>query len=534
MERSRLIRSAGMIGGLTLVSRGMGFVRDILMAGFFGTSTAMSAFVVAFRVPNLFRALFGEGALSAAFIPVFVETREREGEASAWQLARQVFTMTGLALAALVGLGILAASVALLRAGLSPRATLTLSLLRVLLPYMFFICLAAVAMGALNSYHRFALPAAVPWILNAVWVAAILWVCPRLGDTPEQRIYGVAWAILVAGALQWGVQLPPLVRLGLRPLPLLRRGDARLLRILALMGPAAVGRAVTQVNVAIDTLLAAGVSEWAAAALYFSERLIYLPLGIFATALGTVLLPMFSGHAARGERDAIRRAVNHALRILMFVMIPAAVGLWALSHPIVRASFQRRLFDEDSTLLTVRALRFYAPGLLVFSLGKVFVPAFYALQDTRTPVRVGIRTVLLNIVLSVLFMLTWPLRYKHAGIAFATVVSETVNGVWLALKLHRRLGSPGWREIGVSLLRTATAAALMAGAAVVSEVVLLHRLTGAGWARQPARWAAVVLAIVLGCGVFLAVSRLLGSPELADIAAAFRRRRVRSTTPQSD
>lgn len=520
-----------MIGGLTLVSRGMGFVRDILMAGFFGTSNAMSAFVVAFRVPNLFRALFGEGALSAAFIPVFVETREREGEASAWRLARQVFTMTGLALAAIVGLGVLAASLALLRGGWSPRAALTLSLLRVVLPYMFFICLAAVAMGALNSYHRFALPAAVPWILNTVWVGAILFICPRLGDTPEQRIYGVAWAILVAGALQWGVQLPPLIRLGLRPLPLLRRGDARILRILALMGPAAVGRAVTQVNVAIDTLLAAGIGGWAAAALYFSERLIYLPLGIFATALGTVLLPLFSGHAARGERDAIRVAVNHALRTLMFVMIPAAAGLWALSAPIVRAAFEWREFGPDSTTLTARALRFYAPGLIVFSLGKVFVPAFYAQQDTRTPVRVGIQTVLLNIGLSILFLLTWPLKYKHAGIAFATVVSETVNGVWLALLLHRRLGSPGWREIARSLLRIAAAAALMAAAAAASQAWLLDRWTAAGWTAKPAQWTAVIAAIGIGGVVYLAAARGLGSPELGDIVAAFRRRRTRSATP---
>lgn len=533
MDRSRVIRSAGLVGAMTLISRGMGFVRDVLMAGYFGTSMAMSAFVVAFRVPNLFRALFGEGALSAAFIPVFVETREREGEAGAWRLARQVFTLTGLALATIVLLGILAATLALQFGGLPPRAVLTLSLLRLLLPYLFFICLAAVAMGALNSYHRFALPAAVPWILNAVWVTAILWVSPHFGERPEERIYGVALSIIVAGALQWGVQIPPLMRLGFRPVPLLRSGDRRLLRILALMGPAAVGRAVTQVNVAIDTLLAAAVGEWAAAALYFSERLIYLPLGIFATALSTVLLPLFSGHAARGERDAIRVAVNHALRMLMFVMIPASIGLWALSAPIVRMAFEWRQFDQDSTALTVRALRFYAPGLIVFSLGKVFVPAFYGLQDTRTPVRVGIRTVLLNIALSVLFMLTWPLRYKHAGIAFATVVSETINGVWLATLLHRRLGSPGWREIGLSLLRTTAAALLMAVAAAAGQAWLLKQLTAAGWSVKPAQWAAVTAAIAFGIAVFLAAVRAMRSPELADIADAIRRRRARSEPPPS-
>ncbi len=524
MENARVIRSAGMVGGLTLISRGLGFIRDVLLAGFFGTSMAMSAFVVAFRIPNLFRALFGEGALSAAFIPVFVETRHREGEESAWRLARQVFTVTALALAAIVAAGIGGASLALLRPNLTESARLTLSLLRILLPYMIFICLAAVAMGALNSIGHFAVPAAAPWILNLVEIAAIVWVCPRLGDTPEERIYGVVWAILLAGLLQWAVQLPALIRRGFRPRPLLRRGDARILRILALMGPVALGRAVTQVNVAIDTLLAAGVGKWAASALYFSERLIYLPLGIFATALSTVLLPLFSGHAARGDRDAVRDAVNHALRLLLFVMLPAAVGLWALSAPIVRMCFEWREFDARSTLLTARALRLYAPGLIVFSLGKVFVPAFYAMQDTRTPVRIGIRTVLLNIALSVLFMLTWPLEYKHAGIAFATVVSETVNGVWMAALLHRRLGSPGWLSIARSVGRSSVCAATMAAIAFLAQRGAAAGLLAAGWAEKRALTVSVVGAIALAAVAHLAAARLLRSPELREIAAAFRQR----------
>ncbi len=526
MDTARVIRSAGIVGAMTFISRLMGFVRDILMAGFFGTSAAMSAFVVAFKIPNLFRALFGEGALSAAFIPVFVETREREGDASAWRLARKVFTATGTALAALVAAGLVGATVALRWPALSERTAQILSLLRVMLPYMFFICLAAVAMGALNAFGYFALPAAVPWILNAVWIAAIWFVCPRLGNTPEERIYGVAWAVLVAGLLQWTAQLPPMIRLGFRPWPLRPDRDARLARMLMLMGPVALGRAVTQVNVAVDAFLAAAIGKWAAAALYFSERLIYLPMGIFATALSTVLLPLFSGHAARGDETAIRRAVNHALRTLMFVMAPAAVGLWALSRPIVRMSFEWRAFDAHSTLLTARALRFYAAGMIVFSLGKVFVPAFYALQDTRTPVRVGVWTVLLNIIFSIAFMLTWPLEYKHAGIAFATVASETLNGLWLALRLHRRLGSPGWSEIGWSVLRSLACAGVMGAVAAATQGAMYRRLTAAGASAKPAQIGAVVGAMAIGMVVYALLSRAVRSPEWNDVLTALRRRRA--------
>lgn len=524
MDRARVIRSAGAVGAMTLASRTLGFVRDILMAGFFGTSGAMSAFVVAFKIPNLFRALFGEGALSAAFIPVFVETRQREGEASAWRLARRVFTASGAALALLVAIGMLGATLARQWPGLHERTTLILSLLQIMLPYTFFICLAAVAMAALNSFGRFALPAAVPCLLNVVWIGAIFFVCPRMGATPEARIHGVAWAVLVAGLLQWIVQVPPMMRLGFRPWPLGPGRDARLMRMIALMGPVALGRAVTQVNVALDALLAAAIGQWAAAALYYSERMIYLPMGIFATALGTVLLPLFSGHAARGDEEAIRRAVNHALRMLMFVMIPAAVGLWALSVPIVRMCFEWRTFDARSTLLTARALRFYAAGMIVFSLGKVFVPAFYALQDTRTPVRVGVWTVGLNIVLSIAFMLAWPLEFKHAGIAFATVVAETVNGLWLAARLHRRLGSPGWRGIARSVARTGACALAMGAAAVALEAALGWRLAAAGLGAKPAQIGAAAVAIGGAVAVYVALSWALRSPEWADLLSALRRR----------
>lgn len=293
------------------------------------------------------------------------------------------------------------------------------------------------------------------------------------------------------------------------------------------MGPVALARAVTQVNVMIDSWLAVWIAAWAPAALFYSERLIYLPLGIFATALSTVLLPHFSGHAARGDHAALRSAVGDGLRWLMFLMIPAAVGLGVLSEPICRLVYERGEFTAESTILTVRALRVYAPGMIIFSLGKVFVPAFYALQDPKTPVRIGIATVLMNIVLSVIFMLTWPLAWKHAGIAAATVVSEFINGVWMSLVVHRRLGTIGWGRIGVSVLRTSIAAAGMAASAWFVTHAAARALAGAGSHLFLTRLASVIAGIGVGIVVYILLSRILRSPELNEMIEAARHRRER-------
>ncbi len=528
MDKRGVIRSAGMVGGLTLVSRGLGFVRDVLVANYFGTTGAASAFMAAFRIPNLFRALFGEGALSAAFIPVFVETRQKEGDASAWALAQHVFTLVGFVLLLIMLGGVATATVALGRPGLDPFAELVWRLFRIMFPYVVFICLTAVAMGALNSFGHFAVPAAAPALLNVVEILVLLFVCPWLGATPETRVYGIAWGVIAAGALQLGVQFPSLFRLGFRPRLRWNLRDPRLVRMLTLMGPVAVGRAVTQVNVAIDTFLALAIGQWAAAALWYSERLIYLPLGIFATALSTVLLPLFSGQATRGDHGALRESVNHALRLLFFVMTPAAVGLFVLAEPVLAACYQRGEFTAQSTMLSTLALMCYAPGMIVFSAGKVFVPAFYGLQDPKTPVRIGVATVLLNIAMSVAFMVTWPTYYKHAGIACATVIAETLNGVALAWILHRRVGSCGWVSVARSAARTLACAVLMGHAVSAGERLLSGALAAARWPAEAVRIVSIAAAVAAGVGVYLLAARLLRSPELTEILDAVRHRRPRA------
>ncbi len=523
MDKTKVIRSAFMIGGFTSMSRVLGLVRDFLTAGFFGTSLAMSSFVVAFRIPNLFRALFGEGALSSAFVPVFIASRRNEGDELAWTLARKVISLVGLALFLLVAAGIAAITWAMHIPNLGPKAAMILPLARIMLPYLFFICLAGLSMAILNSYHAFALPASTPSLLNIVWILFILFVCPFIGNTLEEKIYGLAWGIFTAGIVQLSVQLPSLIKYGYHPGFTLDWKDPRVLRVFTLMGPAALGLAVTQVNVMINSLLATWIGTWAPAALFYAERLLYLPQGILATAMSTVLLPVFSKHAAQSEHKQITQTINHSLRTLLFIMAPASVGLIALGKPIIQMIFQWGQFTANSTELTARALAFYAPGLFVFCLAKVFVPAFYAMQDTRTPVKIGLIAVALNFTLNVTFILTWPLYWKHAGLALATVISEGVNGLTLAYFLHRRLGSPGWKQILTSVGRFVIAAAVMGVSAAACQAALFHYGETLGLIPKINQIVAVLLSIVAGFIVYFVCAWLLRCPEIKEVRQALRR-----------
>jgi len=535
MDQAKVIRSAGVVGGFTMLSRTLGLCRDVTMAGFFGASLSMSAFVVAFTIPNLLRRLFGEGALSSSFVPVFVDARKTEGDARAWRLAHKVITLAALVLLALVGIGVClctlliwypesvrAASRALGKPELAEMIFMILPLLRIMLPYMLFICLAALSMAILNSFHHFALPAATPAMLNVIWIATVLLVCPRLGSTGEEQIFGVAWAVSLAGAVQLVAQWPVLRERGYRLAFSFDWRDERVFQVLRLMGPAALGLAVTQFNVVIDRLLATWVGARAPAALFYSERLIYFPLGIFATAMSTVLLPVLSGQAATTSRAEIRRTLNDALRVLMFLMIPASVGLLALAKPIIQMIFEWRNFTGADTEYTRIALQFYAPGLLVFSLAKILVPAFYAHQDTRTPVKVGICTVALNFVLNLTFVLTWPQHLKHAGLAFATVLSESVYAVVLAVVLHRRLGNCGWSSVAAGMGRALLMAAVMALAVSTFQPVALAWCIEQGVLTKLAQIGALIASIGMGVAIYALGAWALRARELREILAAVR------------
>ncbi len=462
MDKKKIIRSAGVVGFFILLSRVFGLVREMAMAAFFGSSLAMDAFVVAFRIPNLFRSLFGEGALSAAFVPVFTETLEKQGREKVWPFAANMFSFLSLTLAALVATGILLASLALVIMPLSPRIVLILDLLRIMLPYMFFICLTAFFSAILNSLRRFMLPAATPVAMNIIMIAVLFLVCPFLPASGDWRIKAVAWSVVAAGIIQVIMQLPQLAQYGFRVRLSMDWRDQRVRRVLQLMGTTIIGVGVTQVNVQLNSIVAVLIGPGSPSYLYYAERLIYLPLGIFATALGTILLPTFSGHMTQGRTDLIRDTLNHSLRQLMFIMLPVAVGMFVLAKPIVRLVYERGAFSAFSTDMTTLAVQCYAPGLVVFSLLKVLIPVFYAQQDMKTPMKIGLACTALNVALMLILM--WPM--KHAGIALATVLSSGVQVVIMGVLVHRRLGSPGWRNIFSAVGRMAVAAAVMALAAL--------------------------------------------------------------------
>lgn len=480
MRRGGLLHSTAVVSSLTGLSRLLGLVREILMGYFFGTTLAKSAFDVAFRMPNLFRRLFGEGALSAAFIPVFTKSLADEGREGARRLGGRSLLMLFTFLAVIALAGVLLAQLLLVTVEVIPeRGVMALSLVRIMLPYMTFICAVALCMGMLNSVNHFALPAATPVILNLVLIAALGGVCPLLAGGPDLQIYAVAWAVLLAGIIQLAVQFPMLREQGILPVFDLGWHDDRIGLILRRMAPAAIGMGVLQLNVVLDGLLALWISAQAPAALTYAERLVYLPLGIFATALGTVLLPTYSRHATETDHAAIGTTMTRSIKGLMMVMLPASLGMLALAPAIVALVFEWEggRFNAASTILTSRALAFYAPGLAVFSLYKIIVPAFYACGDTRRPLWVGLGAVALNIVLNITFILTWPDGYKHAGLACATVISSTVSCLALALLLPHHHCSPHWKSVLHTLARVLPAALLVGGVARLLHTALASQVT---------------------------------------------------------
>lgn len=525
MKDNKVIRSAGVVGSFTLLSRGLGMLRDVIIAYYFGTSLLASAFFLAFTIPNLFRRLFGEGALSAAFIPVLIETRAKEGENAAWQLATKVVTMTAAFLTTVAILGVLLFSVGMHVPGLSEKWLTTFALSRVMFPYVMLICMAALSMAVLNSYKHYATSAFAPCLLNLILIVAMLGIFPFIESEGTTRGYVLAWAVLLAGVAQVAIQLPVLKRFGCPFTFSSRWNDPRVRQMLMLMGPAALGMAVVQVNVLVDRLLAMWIGGWAPAALTYSERMIYFPLGIIATALGTVLLPTFSTHAAEKNVDAIRDTITHSLRYLIFVMTPAAMGLLVLAPATIRALMEwGGSFDAESTRLSARALMFYAPGLIVFSAAKIFVPAFYAMQDMRTPVRIGLYTVLLNVTLNISFILVLPLYWKHAGIALATVISSAASSAVLGFILTRRLKNLQWLSITRTSFRCLLASALMAAAAWSTAQVSLSLLANL-LPSKIAQMTSLGLAIGVGAAVYLLAALLLRAPEIREIKSILRRKR---------
>jgi putative peptidoglycan lipid II flippase len=501
------------VAAATLLSRILGFVRDAMIAWYFGAGFSSDAFLAAFRIPNLFRRLVAEGTVTAAFVPVLTEVRWKGGDAEAGALFGAAVRAMAWILAAACAAGMLAAPwiVRALTPGFSaPKLELTLTLVRLMLPYLVAGGLGALFMGALNVYGRFAGPALAPALLNIAMIGCLPAVAPLL----DRPVLALAVGLLVGGAAQLAVQTPLLRRCGLHPWRNPRRGHPALARMARFMAPAVVGGAAYHLNILAGTMLASLLPEGSVSYLYYADRLVEFPLGVAAMAGATAVLPSLARHAAAGELRSLRATYEHALRLVSFATIPAAVGLVLLGDPIVRLLFARGEFSAADARLTVQAVSYYALGLWAFSAVRIVTAAFFALQDSKTPVRAALISILANLVLGIVLMR--PLA--HGGMALATSLASLLNLVLLLAALRRKLGAGGGRALACCLGRSLLSAGLMApGVLAVSRLLLRD-------AGQSTSGLALGLAAAMAAGVvlYLSASLVFRSPELHMLLSALR------------
>ncbi len=526
-ERRSIAKRAGTVGFFTLLSRIAGLFRDMAIAYAFGTLASADAFFVAFRIPNLLRRLFAEGALTVSFVPVFTQTL-RKSEDEARRVARLSFWLLAAVLVGISILGILTSPwlVKLTAWGFSKDAAkfdLTVRLTRVMFPYILLVSLAAWAMGVLNSLKHFAAPAASSIFMNFGIIAGAL----VFGAWFDPPVYGLAVGVLVGGVLQMAVNLPPLARRGFLPAPAWQPGHPAVKKIVTMMIPAAYGAAVYQFNVIVITLLASFLPTGSVSYLWYADRVMEFPLGIFAVSLATVILPTLSEHAADGNLKALKESFGFALRLVFFVTVPAAGGLMILADEIIRVLFQNGSFGSDSTDLTARALVFFAAGLPFISGVRVTSNAFYALQDAKTPVRLANWSMLANIVFSLALMR--PMG--HAGLALAVSLSALVNFALQATAFRKKTGRLGLKKILLGTIRTTLATVVMIAA------VWAFRLYVPVLSDRPERWlAAARLAIHIAVGVasYLLAGWALRMEEFKELREAIRKRGRGRMHPPTD
>jgi putative peptidoglycan lipid II flippase len=520
-ETRQVVKAAGVIGAATFLSRVLGFVRDMVVARAFGASHVADAFYVAYRIPSLLRELFAEGSMSAAFVPVFTQTLTTESREEARRLARAAFSLILVIVMTVTVLGIALAPwlVAVIAPGFGDdpaKAALTTDLTRIMFPYLLWISLAALAMGVLNSVRAFAAPALSPALFNLAIIAAVFFLAPFL----DEPVLAVACGVFIGGLAQLLVQLPSLRSAGMGLGWLWEPAHPGLKRMGLLLIPTLVGLSVSQVNIFINTLLASYLAQGSVTYLYYAMRLVQFPLGVFGVALSTALLPTLSTHAAKQDVAALRETLAFGLRLILFITIPAMVGLIALRTPIIHVLFEHGKFLAADTAGTATALLGYTVGLWAFAGVRVVVPVFYARQDTRTPVLVAAAAVLVNIGLSLVLM--GPLA--HGGLALATAIASCVNFAVLVVVLRRRLGPFGGRRVarsaGLAVVASAPAAAIGWG---VSGAAIWQ--TPGAWGVKIALIGAAILGSVAAYGLLHAVWKTDEARAVWDI---LKRRRARA------
>jgi putative peptidoglycan lipid II flippase len=500
VQQRNILRAAGVVGSATLTSRIFGYVRDMVIAYFFGTASAADAFFVAFRIPNLFRRLFAEGSLTVAFIPIFFEYLVKESKKDALEFANIVFTFLSIILVVLCCLGVTFSPIIikLMAWGFADdqsKFDLTVLLTRIMFPYIFFISLVALCMGILNSFKHFAAPALAPVLLNISMILSVVLLMPYL----EQPVLALSFGVIAGGILQIALQLPFLRKKGVSLRFNFHFSHPGLKRLLKLMVPAVFGAAVYQLNIMIITLIASFLPAGSVSYLYYSDRIFQFPLALFGLALATASLPTMSDLVAHNRTDELKKTLSYSLRMVLFITVPSMIGLILLRIPIVSLLFQRGVFTENSTLLTAQALLFFSIGLWAVAGVRVVVNVFYALQDIWTPVKVATVSIAFNLALCLLLMKSM----NHSGLALAVSLSAIVNLTLLLLILRVRLGRLGIKNILYSLGKVILASIVMGG--VVYYSYGAFSISGV---------LPLVISIFLGITVFAVCAYLLRCEEL--------------------
>jgi putative peptidoglycan lipid II flippase len=516
-------KAAGIVGLAVLCSRILGLVRELIFAALFGNGRLLDAFTIAFRIPNLLRDLFAEGALSTSFITTFSKTIATDGDRAAWKLANKVATLTVIVLSSITIAGIITAPwlVHVLAPGFDgDKAALTITLTRIMYPFIVLVSLAALVMGMLNAKNVFGMPAMASSFFNlGSIIGGVLlgyWLDPNFG---ARALLGFAFGTLIGGSLQFVVQLPALRRIGYVFRPDFQWRDKGVRAILRLMGPSVVAASTTQVNVLVNSIFASKLGDGPTFWLSAAFRLMQMPLGIFGVALGTVALPLLARMAATGNLVSFRSELSRGMRLAFLMTIPSTIGLMMLAEPIMSVIYQHGRYDAYQAGEAAGALRFYAIGLSGYAALKVLVNAFYAIDRRKTPMFVSFSAVALNLLLNWFF--TLQLGWGHRGLALSTACIATSNFLILYFLMRRQLT---FLETGamVALLGKLT----VAGAALAGVCWLGGHFLLADWATQPfwPKLASLAATIVAAGLIFLLVAYALKIPELRDIIAAFERR----------
>jgi len=546
-KQTSVARSAGIVSIAVMFSRLLGLVREMVFARYFGAGFLMDAYVVAFRIPNVLRDLFAEGALSVAFVKVFTDYQINKSEDEAWRLASMVFNLLAVVLSIICILGVIFSRqfVGLIAGGFSPeKAALATTMTQIMFPFILLVALAAVAMGVLNTKGIFGVPASASTVFNVVsivfglglayWLSGGGWLSSNdknaLPDMPAQwAIIGMSIGTLIGGAAQLAMQVPSLLKIGFRFSPVLSFADEGVRKVAALMAPAILGTSAVQINVMINTSLVSGI-DGAQGWLNYAFRLMQFPIGLFGVAVGTAAIPVMSRLASEGKTKDLRDTISSSMSLVFLMTLPSACGLIVLGEPIIRLIYERGKFGGIDTSMSSVALIGYSIGLTGYAAIKILSPAFYALNDAKTPMMIAIASIAVNF-LGGYVLREWfshygvtpetPHGYGHVGVALATSLVALVNFFALAFIMRRRIKRLNGRVIAASFAKIAGASVVLSAVCYGSYRVLFDRYGASGFSLRAVE---AFLPIILGGAAFLIAAKLLRISEMEQLFAMFKRK----------